>query len=70
MAQECGSSSWTSATTVACAPQAYSGTAMVRTAVSVSAVAGTLLGQFSFDGSSACVRAAAVGETEMHGSLA
>jgi hypothetical protein len=39
-------------TTVMCAPQAYSGTAVLRTAV-VSAVAGTLLGQFSFDGASA-----------------
>jgi hypothetical protein len=36
---------------VACAPQAYGGSAAVRTAVSVSAVAGTLvIGQFSFDG--------------------
>ena len=70
MAQECGSSSWTSATTVTCAPQAYSGTAMVRTAVSVSAVGGTLSGQFSFDGTCACMSEAAVGETEMRVSLA
>ena len=48
--EACGSSAWTSATTVACAPQAYGGSAAVRTAVSVSAVAGTLTGQFSFDG--------------------
>ena len=48
-ADVCGSSAWTSATTVACAPQAYGGTA-VRTAVSVSGAAGTLPGQFSFDG--------------------
>jgi hypothetical protein len=49
-ADVCGSSAWTSATTVACAPQAYGGTA-VRTALSVSGVAGTLTGQLSFDGS-------------------
>ncbi len=48
--EACGSSAWTSATTVACAPQAYGGSAAVRTAVSVSAVAGTLTGPFSFDG--------------------
>jgi hypothetical protein len=48
-ADVCGSSAWTSATTVACAPQAYGGTA-VRTAVSVGAVAGTLTWQLSFDG--------------------
>ena len=50
-ADVCGSSAWTSATTVACAPQAYGGTAGVRTAVSVSGVAGTATGQLSFDGS-------------------
>jgi hypothetical protein len=49
-ADVCGSSAWTSATTVACAAQAYGGTAGVRTAVSVSAVAGTATGQLSFDG--------------------
>ena len=48
-ADVCGSSAWTSATTVACAPPAYGGTA-VRTAMSVSGVAGTLTGQLSFDG--------------------
>ncbi len=48
-ADACGSSAWTSATTVACAPQGYGGT-LVRTAVSVSGVAGTLTGQLSFDG--------------------
>ncbi len=48
-ADVCGSSAWTSATTVACALQAYGGTA-VRTAVSVSGVAGTATGQLSFDG--------------------
>ncbi len=47
-ADMCGSTAWTSATTVACAPQAYSGTA-VRTTVSVSALVGTLTGRFSFD---------------------
>ena len=49
-ADVCGSSAWTSATTVACAPQAYGGSAAVRTAVSVSGVAGTLTGWLSFDG--------------------
>ena len=49
-ADACGSSAWTSATTVACAPHAYGGWAAVRTAVSVSGVVGTLTGQFSFDG--------------------
>ena len=48
-ADVCGSSAWTSATTVAFGMQAYGGTA-VRTAVSVSGVAGTLTGQLSFDG--------------------
>ena len=48
-ADVCGSSAWTSATSVACAPQDYGGTA-VRTAVSVSGVAGTVTGQLSFDG--------------------
>ena len=48
-ADACGSMAWTSATTVACAPPAYGGTA-VRTAMSVSGVAGTLTGQLSFDG--------------------
>ena len=57
-ADVCGSSAWTSATTVACAPQAYGGTAEVRTAVSVSGVAGTVTGQLSFDG--AMRRAAAL----------
>ena len=49
-ADVCGSSAWTSATTVVCAPQAFGGSAVVRTAVSVSGVAGTLAGQLSFDG--------------------
>ena len=61
----CSSTAWTSATTVACAPQAYGGSAAMRTAVSVSALAGTLTGQFSFDGACAC--AAAVGKTETRG---
>ena len=55
----CGSSTWTSATTVVCAAQAYDGLAALRTAVSVSAVPGTVIGQFSFDGTSAW--AAAIG---------
>ena len=49
VAEMCGSTAWTSATAVACAPMAYSGSAL-RTGTSVSAVAGTLTGQFSFDG--------------------
>ena len=63
----CGSTSWTSTTTVACTPQAYGGTAVLRTAVSLSAVVGTVLGQFSFDGTCAC--AAAVGKPETRGRL-
>jgi hypothetical protein len=53
-ADVCSSTAWTSATTVACAPQAYSGSA-VRIAVSVSAVVGTVAGPFSFDGAWAAV---------------
>ncbi len=53
-ADVCGSTAWTSATTVACAPPAYSGSA-VRIAVSVGAMVGTLTGQFSFDGAWAAV---------------
>ena len=45
----CGSTAWTSATTVACAPPAYGGSDL-RVSVSVSAVVGTQTGQFSFDG--------------------
>ena len=48
VADMCGSTAWTSATTVACGPSAYGGSA-VRTAVSVGAIAGTLKGRFSFD---------------------
>ena len=54
VADMCGSTAWTSTTTVACGPAAYVGSA-VRTAVSVSAVAGTLTGQFSFDSMDACM---------------
>ena len=50
----CGSTAWTSTTTVLCAPQAYGGFAVVRTVVSVSAVGGTVTGQFSFDGTTLC----------------
>jgi surface protein len=46
----CSTSTWTSATSVGCAPQAYGGSAAVRIAVSLSAVVGTLTGQLSFDG--------------------
>ena len=55
VADMCGSTAWTSATTVACGPSAYGGSA-VRTAVSVSAVVGTLTGLFSFDGSPLAAR--------------
>jgi hypothetical protein len=51
-ADACTSSAWTSATSVACAPLVYGGFAVPRAAVSVSAVAGTLMGHFSFDGAS------------------
>ena len=51
----CGSAAWTSVTTVACGAAGYSGSA-VRTAVSVSAVVGTLTGMFSFDGSPLAAR--------------
>ena len=54
VADMCGSTAWTSTTTVACGPAAYGGSA-VRTAVSVSAVAGTLMGLFSFDSMDACI---------------
>ena len=54
VADTCGSTAWTSATTVTCGPAAYGGSA-VRTAVSVSAVAGTLMGLFSFDSMDACI---------------
>jgi len=50
VADMCGSTAWTSSTTVTCGPAAYGGS-IVRTAVSVSAVVGTLTGLFSFDGS-------------------
>ena len=50
----CGSAAWTSATTVACGPAGNVGSA-VRTAVSVSAVAGTLVAMFSFDSTEAHV---------------
>ena len=52
VADMCGSTAWTSATTVACGPAAYGGSA-VRTAVSVGAVVGTLTGLFSFDSTDA-----------------
>ena len=55
VAEMCGSAAWTSATTVACAPMAYRGSALC-TGTSVSAVAGTLTGQFSFDGLDALTR--------------
>ncbi len=51
-AEPCSSTAWTSATAVACAPAAYSGSAM-RVAVSMSAVAGTLIGKLTFDGAPA-----------------
>ena len=51
----CGSAAWTSATTVACGPAGYGGSA-VRTAVSVGAVVGTLVAMFSFDGAPPAAR--------------
>ena len=56
---ECSSASWTSATAVACAPQAYGGSAVRSAVVSVSAVVGTVAGQLSFDGTSVPPRFAA-----------
>jgi hypothetical protein len=50
-ANSCSSSSWTSATTVACAPFEYDGGVAV-TVVSVSVLVGTVTGQLSFDGTS------------------
>jgi hypothetical protein len=46
---ECSSTSWTSATAVACSAALYRG-GTARTAVTVSNQGGTLTGQFSFDG--------------------
>ena len=54
-ADSCSSTAWTSATAVACAPSAYTGSSM-RMAVSLNAVVGTLTGQFSFDGTHALLR--------------
>ena len=45
---ECSSTSWSSATAVACAPASYRGGPR-RTAVTVGKQAGTLTGQFSYD---------------------
>jgi hypothetical protein len=56
VSEPCGSTSWTSTTTVACTPQAYGGTAVLRIAISLSAVVGTVLGQFSFDGTCTCAQ--------------
>jgi len=47
--EACNSAAWTSATAVMCTSAAYGGFG-IRIAVSVSAVVGTLIGQFSFDG--------------------
>jgi hypothetical protein len=48
VADMCGSTAWTSSTTVACGAAAYGGSD-VRTAVSVGTIEGTLTGLFSFD---------------------
>ena len=53
---ECSSTSWSSATTVACSPASYStyraGTR--RTALSIGGLVGTHAGQFSYDGTGGC----------------
>ena len=46
-ADVCGCTAWTTTTIVRCA---YGGSAVRTTTVTVSAVAGTLTGRFSFDG--------------------
>jgi hypothetical protein len=50
---ECSSTSWTSATGVACSPASYRG-GTKRTAVTVAGLVGTHAGQFSYDGTGAC----------------
>ena len=45
----CGSTAWTSVTTVSCVPQAYTGAAL-RTSVVVGGVSSTRGSYFSFDG--------------------
>ena len=46
----CSSASWTSTTTLACAAASSYGGGTSRTVVTVGKLVGTLLGQFSFDG--------------------
>ena len=50
---ECSSSSWTSATTVACAAALFRGGTR-RTALTVGSLVGTHAGQFSYDGTGGC----------------
>jgi hypothetical protein len=50
---DCSSTSWTSATAVACSPASYGGGTR-RTAVTVADVVGTHAGQLSYDGTGAC----------------
>ena len=50
---ECSSTSWTSATGVACLPALFRG-GTKRTAVLVAGLVGTHAGQFSYDGTGAC----------------
>ena len=49
----CSSTTWTSATAVACSPASYGGGTR-RIAVTLSGVVGTHAGQFSYDGTGAC----------------
>ena len=53
LSAECSSTSWTSATGVACSPASYRGGTR-RTAVTVISLVGTHAGQFSYDGTGAC----------------
>ena len=53
LSAECSSTSWTSSTKVSCAAASYRG-GTTRTAVTVGGLAGTLTGQFSYDGTGAC----------------
>ncbi len=50
---QCSSTSWTSATTLACAAASYNGGTR-RTALTVADLVGTRTGQFSYDGTGAC----------------
>jgi hypothetical protein len=49
----CSSTAWTSSTTLACRGQAYTAGSSLCTTVTISGIAGTWSGRFSFDGTSA-----------------